>query len=171
MKTFKLILIGLILTFGIPSCQSVRVATDYDEDVDFDQYKTYAFYKPGIDQAQISDLDKRRILKAIDHSLSEKGMTKSQDAQLLISIFTESTEEIDVYPHYGWYNPWYGHSRTSSQTKGTLYIDLVDSQSKNLIWQGVGVGVIEPDANMERKNERIQKIVTEILNKFPPKKK
>lgn len=172
MKTFKLLLIGLIISVGLTSCSSVRVATDYDEEVDFSQYQTYAFYKPGIDKAEISDLDKRRILKAIDHSLSEKGMTKAQDAQLLVSIFTDAREEVNVYPsHYGWYSPWYGYSGVSSRTEGTLYIDLIDAETKTLVWQGVGVGVIEPEAGVTKKNERVQKIVSEILDRFPPKRK
>ncbi|MDG2415746.1 MAG: DUF4136 domain-containing protein, partial [Flavobacteriaceae bacterium] len=46
------------------SCSSIKVITDYDPNVSFDRYKTYAFYKAGIDQVKISDLDKRRILKS-----------------------------------------------------------------------------------------------------------
>ncbi len=63
MKYTKLLL--LILILGIFSCSTVRVTTDYDAKTDFTSYKTFAFYKKGIDKAKISDLDKRRILKAI----------------------------------------------------------------------------------------------------------
>ena len=48
------------------SCSSLNVFTDHDTGVDFSKYKTYAYFKPGIDKVEISDLDKRRILKAID---------------------------------------------------------------------------------------------------------
>lgn len=47
------------------SCSSVSVVADYDSKTDFTIFKTFAFYKKGIDKAKISDLDKRRILKGI----------------------------------------------------------------------------------------------------------
>lgn len=56
MKT--LLLTSLII---LSSCSSVKVATDYDAKVDFNKYKTFAFYKKGIDQAEISDLDKKKF--------------------------------------------------------------------------------------------------------------
>ena len=78
------------------SCSSVRVAADYDTGATFGNYRTYAFYKPGIDQAKISDLDKRRILHAIDQALQKKGLTKSKDPDLLVSIFTKENKEVTV---------------------------------------------------------------------------
>ena len=50
------------------------------------KYKTYAYFKPGIDKVEISDLDKRRILKAIDFQLLGKSMMKSEIPDLLINI-------------------------------------------------------------------------------------
>ncbi len=55
----------------------MRVVTDYDTQTDFNQYKTFAFYKTSIDKAPISDLDKKRIMRAIEAELMAKGMTKS----------------------------------------------------------------------------------------------
>ena len=45
------------------SCSSIRVFADHDSSVDFSNYSTYAFFKPGIEEVEISDLDKRRILR------------------------------------------------------------------------------------------------------------
>lgn len=174
MKTFKILFISLILAFGFVSCESVRVATDYDKEVDFNQYQSYAFYKPGIDKAEISDLDKRRILKAIDMTLTEKGMAKSKEPDLLISIFTDATENLSVYSNYnGWYSPWYSYSphyynTVSSSTEGTLYIDLIDAKTNTLVWQGVGTGAIEPQSDVDRKTERVNEIVQKILDRYPP---
>ena len=61
MKLFKLI--PLLLLFAMASCSSVQVSTDYDNTVNFSQFKTYAFMKDGVDKINISDLDKKRILK------------------------------------------------------------------------------------------------------------
>ena len=69
----------LVLAILLSSCSSVRVAADYDKEANFEQYNTFAFFKPGIDKAEISDIDKRRILRAIEAELMAKGMTKSEN--------------------------------------------------------------------------------------------
>ena len=77
-RILKIVPIALLLIM-ITSCVSVRVASDYDKGADFDSYKTFAFFKTGIDKAEISDLDKRRILRAIEAELLAKGFTKSEN--------------------------------------------------------------------------------------------
>ena len=59
MKTLKFI--PVLLLFVITSCSSVRVYADYDTKATFTNYKTYSYLKSGIDKAEISDLDKKRI--------------------------------------------------------------------------------------------------------------
>ncbi|MBZ0327015.1 MAG: DUF4136 domain-containing protein [Altibacter sp.] len=165
----------LVLVVVLSSCTTVRVATDYDKNANFNNYTSYAFYKPGIDKAKISDLDKKRILRAIDNELMVKGMAKSENPTLLISIFTKEKERVDVYQRnfgYGWgWNPWwygsyYGNS-ISKTTEGTLYIDLIDAKSNELVWQGMGTADLVT-RNMEKKEERIREIVREILTEYPP---
>ncbi|WP_347374122.1 DUF4136 domain-containing protein [Aequorivita sp. Q41] len=173
MKAFKFL--PLLLLFIFTSCSTVRVATDYDKDVDFNQYNSFAFFRPGIDKAEISDLDKKRILRAIEENLLIKGMSKSETPNLLVSIFTKERERIDIYNNsfgYGWgWNPWYygGYSgnMVSKSTEGTLYIDLIDAKTNKLVWQGMGNADLVL-SSMEKKEERIREIVSEILTKFPP---
>lgn len=174
-KLLKLLsLITFVIT--ITSCASIDVATDYDKEANFDKYNTYAFFKPGIDQAEISDLDKKRILRAIDYELSQKGLVKSENPNLLVSIFTKTKEEVNIYQNnfgYGWgWNPyfWGPGANTYSYTsiKGTLFIDLIDAERNELVWQGLGTGVLTQ--KMKKKEEKIKKIVNEILEKFPPQK-
>ena len=60
MKILKLLF--LLCLVVLTSCSSVRVVSDYDTKVDFTSYKTFAFYKKGIDKASVSDLDIGLIL-------------------------------------------------------------------------------------------------------------
>lgn len=176
MKTLNILSLLFVLTLA--SCSSVQVATDYDREANFNNYHSYAFYKPGIDKAEISDLDKRRILRAIDAELSQKGMVKSENPDLLISFFTKERQRVNVYNnHFGhhWYwNPyWFGghHGSTvSTDTEGTLFIDVIDAKTNNLIWQGMGKGNIQTQ-NIDKKEARINEIVSEILKKYPPERK
>lgn len=177
----------------LASCSTVRVSSDYDQKVNFNEYQTYAFYKPGIDEAEISDLDKKRILRAIDAEMSAKGFTKSENPAILVSIFAKAQERVDVYQNnwgwggfggfgwggfgwggfggFGWGGPWgwgggFGNT-VSSRTDGTLYIDIIDKANKQLIWQGQGTAPLR-SGDVEKREARIQEIVSEIMNIYPP---
>ncbi|WP_294822664.1 DUF4136 domain-containing protein, partial [uncultured Flavobacterium sp.] len=93
MKTVKLLSL-LFVTALTVSCSSVRVSSDYDEAANFDQYKTYGYLKDGIDKLEVSDLDKKRIMRAIDAELQKKGFTKSDKPGLLVNIFTKARKEV-----------------------------------------------------------------------------
>lgn len=175
----------LVVLFVVTSCSSVRVATDYDKNANFSNYKTFAFFKNGIDKAEINDLDKRRILRAIETELLAKGFTKSENPDLLVSIFTKSNQRVDVYNNswgmggWGWggFGPWGGYygpgwgwgwnqPNVSTRTEGVLYVDLLDANKKELVWQGMGTGFLS--RNIEQKEERIQEFVSKIMEKYPP---
>ena len=185
----------LVLLIVVSSCSSIKVAADYDKNANFNEYKTFAFFKTGIDKAEISDLDKRRILRAIEAELLSKGFTKSESPDLLISLFTKSQQRVDVYNNswgwggWGWGGwGWGGHGlgwggwgwggdgpgwgwgwnqpSVSTSTEGTLYIDLIDTNKKELVWQGMGTGYLS--RNIEKKDERIKEFVSEIMMKYPP---
>ncbi|MGC6438038.1 MAG: DUF4136 domain-containing protein [Flavobacteriaceae bacterium] len=161
----------------ITSCDSVRVVADYDRSVDFNSYKTFAFFKDGIDKAKISDLDKRRILRAIESELMAKGFTKSDTPDLLVNIFTKERQEVNVYNQgwgmYGWGWGWgpmgWNQTNVTNSTRGSLFIDLIDAQNKELVWQGIGQGYLT--SRMDRKVERIREFVSSVLAKYPPERK
>jgi len=173
-KLFFLPIVALML---LTSCATVRVNADYDKKVDFSAYKTYAFLKSGIDKVQISDLDKRRILTALDAQLQAKGFTKSDNPDMLINFFTKEQEQVNVNNYgmgfgYGWgwgFSPFYGGTYVNRYTEGTLYIDLIDAKRNELVWQGQGVGVLTQRA--DKKDELIQNFVTKILEQYPPQQK
>ena len=182
MKNFIKTLPLLALLIVLSSCSSVKVAADYDKEAKFNDYKTFAFFKTGIDKAEISDLDKRRILRAIEAELLAKGFTKSEKPDLLVSLFTKSQQRVDVYnnswgnggwgwggyagfgPGWGW--GWNQQPSVSTSMQGHLYIDLIDANKKELVWQGMGTGYLS--RNMEKKEARIKEFVTKIMEKYPP---
>ena len=177
MKNFKFL--PLLLLFMITSCSSVRVNQDYDKNVSFDGYKTYAYHKSGIDKVEISDLDKKRVLRSIDEVMASKGFTKSENPDLLINFFTKEREQVNVNQFnagwgYGWgwgWNPylWGGNTTISRYSEGTLTIDLIDAKKKELIWQGEGEGFLTKKT--EKKDENIKEFVSKILAQYPPQKK
>ena len=174
MKILKLLF--LLCLVILTSCSSVKVVTDYDTKVDFTSYKTFAFYKKGIDKASVSDLDKKRIMRAVEAELVAKGFNKSANPDILVSIFTKSREQVNVSDNnigigWGWgYNPWfYGRTNINinQYTEGTLFIDFIDKNTNELIWQGIGSGAMKM-SNIEKKEERINEFVYEIISTYPP---
>lgn len=172
--------IPILALFVLTSCSSVNVYNDFDKNVDFSQFKTFAFYKAGVDKVEISDLDKKRVLKAIEVEMLAKGFIKSETPDILINFFTKSREQVDVNSFnngwgYGWgwgWNPWmWGGNQTTvrTTTSGTLFIDMIDARKKEMIWQGEGQGEIF--RNQNKKEERIQEFVTKILQQYPPERK
>ena len=174
-KIVLLIAFATILT----SCNSIRVSSDYNEEINFTEFKTYAFSKSGIDKVEINDIDKKRILRAIDVELYNKGYRKSSiEPDFLINFFTKTNKKIDYYPsnnYYGYAVPYggMGHYASSwylysfSYNEGVLFIDIIDRNKNELVWQGIGKGYIYND-KPDNKNEKIKAMVNKILLQFPP---
>tara|TARA_B100000575_G_scaffold215053_1_gene175795 strand:+ start:469 stop:1020 length:552 start_codon:yes stop_codon:yes gene_type:complete len=175
MKKFRIFTYLLTFVLLTSSCNSIRVYSDFDSEINFENYSSFAFYKKGIDNVEISDIDKKRILKSIEKNLVAKGMSVSENPDILINISTKSSENIYIdnsyySPYYsGWYPYYYGRNyrRVSHTTsEGVLYIDLIDTNSKQLVWQGKGIGFLS--SNSSDRDALVDNYVTKILSVFPP---
>ena len=102
----------------------------------------------------------------------------------MVNIFTKAQKKVDVYNnyygfgygygyggYYGWYPWYYGPNfgpQISTYTEGTLFIDLIDAEKKELIWQGIGSGGLDTSGNVSKKEEKIKEFVNEIMAQYPP---
>jgi len=171
MKALKIVFVSTLMIILATACSTIRVTTDYETQTDFTKYKTFAFYKTGIDKAPISDLDKRRIIRAISQELEAKGMVKSKTPDVLISIFTKANEQVDIYENH-WRPYYYGsfhRNQITKYTEGTLFIDVIEKEGKKLVWQGIGKGFLTKSSKPEKRDTNIQKFVREIMEHYPPK--
>ena len=171
MNAFKIVFISALLIVFTTSCSTIRVTTDYETQTDFTRFKTFAFYKSGIDKAPISDIDKRRIIRAISQELEAKGMVKSETPDVLVSIFTKANKQVTIHE-----NPWrpfyyspFHRTQITKHTEGTLFIDIIEKEKKKLIWQGIGKGALTQSSTPEKREAMIKKFVRKILEEYPPK--
>lgn len=171
MKTLQVLSVFFLITLS--SCSSVWVSADYDKKANFTSYKTFAYSRAGLDKSEISDLDKKRILYAVDEAMSAKGFTKSENPDVLVNLYTKERDIVNVTNWgmgFGWgwgWNPWWGGNVSTNHTpEGTLFIELIDAKTKELVWQGKGVGDLETQT--EYKDARIKEFATKILEKYPP---
>ncbi|MBE0572222.1 MAG: DUF4136 domain-containing protein [Ignavibacteriaceae bacterium] len=170
-----LILAALILT----SCSSISVNQDYDPAYDFSKLKTYGFI-PITEEAGIDQLNATRLGDAIKENLNAKGYTLSENADFGIALFfTKDTKtSIQSSGGYGYgygygyrgYGGMGGSTYVSQYDEGTLVIDFVDMAKQELVWRGVGTGVLDETPTVEERTANINYAVAEILAQFPPTK-
>ena len=69
MKTIiKITLVSAILLLS--SCNAIRVSSDFNDKINFNDYKTYAFSKKGVDEVEINDEGLEELL-SISKQLNE----------------------------------------------------------------------------------------------------
>ncbi len=185
MKKVTNIIYWLPLVVLAFSCSpSLKVSSDYDKAVNFTGYKTFSVYHLKT-TGSVSQLNADRIVNAINADMTSKGFTATENnPDLMINAVTilkdkqQVTATTNYYGYGGMYRP-YGYwgtgmvgSNTSVNTytykDGTLQIDIVDSKTQKMIWQGTGNAEIDkapkdPDA-------MITNAVAKILANFPPGK-
>ena len=168
-------ILPLMLVFLLASCVGVRVTTDYDHSVDFAKYKTYNFSQE-INKIKISDINRRRLKNDIGAQLEARGYQMSETPDILVNVFVKGTTKYTANAYtsgfggpWGFYRWGLGSSNTwvnvDRYTEGTMFIDLIDVQKKELIWEGIAQGMINPRTNTTAQD--LNDIVTRVFKEFP----
>ena len=173
----KYLILGLAaLTMGITSCSPFQVKSDYAETANFNNFKTY---KLRIDELKLNDLDKDRVLNEVSKQLQSKGLSVSDNPDLIINIKANHKQVTDIqssrpYGMWGWGGPYgwgggFGRTWTNNYNSGTLILDMIDANTQKLVWQGTGSGISVDSP--KQKQKQIPEIVSDILANYPPQKK
>ena len=174
MKKFILPVLIILLA---ASCSTVKVTSDFEKGAPFASYKTYAF-TPEAMNLNIQDINRRRLITAVEHELSLKGFTKADNPDVLIDLKVtgekKQTATATNMGRYGFRYGWGGATTTinyDSYLEGTVFINMIDSNEKEVVWQGRGVGTVDPNASAEKKEKKINSGVQKIFTTYPPKTK
>lgn len=151
---------------------SVSVKFDYDQGYDFSNMTKYA-YVPIKSIGNVSELRVRRFIDAIDNELKAEGYTlTTEDPDFLVAMHSSTTEKTDVNSWGYGYGGWYGGYRdidVSHYTEGTVFVDIVDPESRNLVWRGTAQSTVDPSASADEQNKVFAQIATRLFANFPPK--
>jgi hypothetical protein len=178
-----LILAGLILVAGCATTNKAPEARiDYDKKADFSVYRTFGFPKEtGTDRGGYSTLVTKYFKSSVTTAMEARGYKYSEEhPDLLVNFYMNTTErtESDVRPggygygyygyRYGLYNPWplYDQDRTVTYKVGTINVDIVDAEKKQLIWEGVSEGRVSQEA-MANPKVTVNAVVTELMRQYP----
>lgn len=175
----KLLILVSFLIVAV-SCSTIKVTSDFDRTAGFASYRTYAFTPEALN-LPLDDINKNRVLKAIESELALKGFTKtSATPDVLIDVNIKAVQQTTATAsstggYYGrGYRYGYGGGFTTTTinydtyTDGTLFIDMIDAQKQQLVWQGRGTKTLDPEASQQKREENINYAVKQIFTKYPP---
>jgi hypothetical protein len=175
MRPVKLILSTLVLA-AVSTAAAQTVKTDFNKEVDFKAYKTFAF-KEGTPAP--TPFAQSRIEAAVAAQLESRGLVKAAgDADLVIYTHTQVSKEksVDVTNYgyggyYGWGGWGGGWGTTSVNVReipvGTVMVDVVDSARKEIVWRGVASDTLATNPTPEKSEKRINKAMAKLFKKYP----
>jgi uncharacterized protein DUF4136 len=176
------------------ACATVRVRTDYDDEVDFTRLQTYAWLDPPLREASRDEggqsgdpftentLVDKRVRDEVGAWLathSYRAAAKGEEPDFLVRYELVSqpvTRESPVFVTggFGHYGSGYGagsgvgYSDSTTYQEGTLILDVIDPATQQIAWRGWGTSQAR-DPHMSA--ERLHESVGAILARFPPKPK
>lgn len=176
---------------AITGCAGLQVHTDYDSALDFSNFKSFSWLEApvlttasdGVTDVEVnpfavnSMLD-ARVRAAVERKLEGEGYRPAPEGakpsfQLQYHVILKDKTRISTTagPYYGgyWgagrYGGFAGTTQSFDYQEGTLIIDLVDPKTQRIAWRGWAVGNNREGYYDE---ERVVKVVNEILSEFPP---
>ena len=154
---------------------------DYDTGANFAALKTYD-WQPPTGNAVKDELLVKRVRSTVDAGLEKKGRTQSSSSPdfliaMQLSGRTTYGGSTAVGMSVGIPVGRAGHvsvggarSKPIELTQGTLVLDFLDAKSKSLVWRATASGAVEPAYSPEEQQKRIDDVVGQMLERFPPKK-
>ena len=172
--------VGLLAT-GCASGPDIRA--DYDKAADFGKYRTFGFLDASAgDGGQFKSLATQNLQSAAAREMEARGYTRSDSPDLVINFKGKLEEKTDIQstpaPMYGpgwgyggWYGaPWGGYGGTEVTTRrynvGTLVMDVVDREKRQVVFQGGIEGVVTKEM-MQNREEALNRAVGHIFSKYP----
>lgn len=171
MKRFVLI---LTLCCAISPVAVPRANVDFDHAFNFSCYHTYQWAGPFNNVDDLNQLMQSRLVGFVEEALAAKQLKRVEKGGDLMVNFRMNTHEEMTYTTFGdgfgWGGGWgSGIATTTEQvtTLGTLTVDVVDSRSKHLVFEGKSTAPIS--SKPARNTRRLAKAVSEIFEKYPPR--
>jgi len=179
------LMLGALLAAGCATTGRVPARIDYDKKADFSVYRTFGFPKEtGTDRGGYSTLITSYFKNSVTTAMEARGYKYTEDhPDLLVNFYMNTRDRTELRPNpsmslgygyygyrYGLYNAWpfYDEDRTVTYKVGTINLDIVDAEKKQLIWEGVSEGRVSEEA-MANPRVTVNAVVTELMRQYPGK--
>jgi hypothetical protein len=172
---------GLLALAGCASGPEIRA--DYDRAADFGKYRSYGFVaKADTDSGDFKSLSTQMMQNAAAREMEARGYVRSDNPDLVINFKGQLEEKVDIEstpaPYYGpgwgyagWGGAyWGGYGGTEVTTRrynvGTLVMDVVDKDKRQVVYQGGVEGVVTKEM-LQNREAAINAAVGHIFSKYP----
>lgn len=169
-----------IATFATTACLALlgtilfaqSVTHDLDRAANFSKFKTYTWVRG----TNLNDeLNHRRIMRAVEAQLTARGFSKVEttaNPDVLVAYHASFDRDLEInasgWGGYRFAGPRTGSARVEGIVVGTLAIDVVDAQTKNIVWRGMATKELDAKASPEKKEKNINKAAEKIFKNYPP---
>lgn len=151
---------------------------DYDEKADLSSYQTYDYFI--VKDNGFNDLDIKRVKKALDSYLEEKGISPKKIPDFSINFYAETytvENQNNIGVGIGGGNRGFGGGVSSgipintSRDMIAFTVEFIDALNNELFWQCVVETKIRDTTNPTERQNFINEIVQKALEKYPPEAK
>ncbi len=165
------IVLAALLGFA-SGCVTVRAVKS--PGVALQQYRTFSWYEPQNPRPREIALERspagQAVRSALARDLEAKGLTETtQNPDVLVSYHVKLKQMLNVtdwgYPSWWWgyYGP--GGTTVSQYTEGTIFVDLIDPKTNQVVWRGTASSVVSHPENPNP--EKVAKAVNKLMKKYP----
>jgi hypothetical protein len=168
------------LTLLLAACASQpQIRTQSAPALDVQKYQTFGFVEhPDTDKAGYTTLTTRYLKDAVSREMLARGYSRSEQPDLLVNFSVGSKDKVEgsSWPDvgvgwgrrsrgWGW-GGTFGGRDIRTITEGSLTVDVVDQQQKELIWSGTAKGRVTSKAE-NNPQPAIDEAVAAIFAKYP----
>lgn len=187
---YNMIIACMVLSFI--SCSTEQIFTDKDQQVDFKQYQTFAWYARPVNEPAQAGFDNQILESNIKNYTSAELKLRElkvdidspdliMDYQLMVKQKMQR-EQVPIYNNhpynYGFYNPYRPYApnyyyapqilgyqtEEIPYTEGTLIVTATDRKSNRIVWRGWSVGTVVDEQTYEND---LQRDIQKIMKNFP----
>jgi len=180
---FLLVVLPLLLS----ACSAgLTVRSDVDPTADFGQYRTFNFFAPmGIEGGFNSAVFGEHYRAAISRELGQRKYRLADTPDLLINVTVRADDKVSMrsftrpYMTGGFYNNPMGAyagsavgvgvsmgPRATASTEVSVFIDFVDIERHQVVWQGVTVFKAS-DKVAQQLRDAIHTSVSKVFAEYP----
>jgi len=172
MKLIKLLFVCALLS----SCNAPKAVYDYDDTVNFKNYKTYQLF-PDF-QSGLSQLDETRLITSLKNGMESKGFSTSKNPGVFVNVYSrefkdQNRSRIGIGIGGGGRSGGVGVSGGIPIENNSIIlevtIDFINVAEDALIWQAIVETKFNPNASPEERRAMFDAIVNKALEGYPPK--
>jgi len=173
MKLIKILFLCALLS----SCNAPKAVYDYDDTVNFINYKTYQLF-PDF-QSGLSQLDETRLIASLKSGMESKGFSTSEEPGIYVNAYSrefmdQNRSSIGIGIGGGGRSGGVGVSGGIPIENNSIIlevtIDFIDVNEDSLLWQAIVETKFNPNASPEERRAMFDQIVNKALEAYPPRK-